>query len=328
MRNTGPARFFVPLGLVLIIFGVVLFVFRSDNYLEATGMVTAVTEDGIPADGEDQMYNNDITYTVDGKQYQTTFSLHKAHQVGDSITVYYDPENPQTTTNAKTGPLLAIIVIALGGASLAGGIWMTVKAFKKSKALGAIKDFPNELFTGIKTAPGVTEYYFRFDGHSFKPGYIVEDAARHVLFEGTMVKQAVVGARRYEFHNHVSGNVTPHEIGHTVTQSYNNEVFSAKSWFKFDGKNIWDLLHDKGIRLVTDVHSNFPYMMYNAALNGKAFAHIECCSQYVHEDDEAQHAVKVPTGNRFYRFWTDSNDFDLLFLTIFAISETEQLIVE
>ena len=30
-RNTGPARFFIPVGIVLIIFGAILFGFKTDK---------------------------------------------------------------------------------------------------------------------------------------------------------------------------------------------------------------------------------------------------------------------------------------------------------
>ena len=60
----------------------------------------------------------------------------------------------------------------------------------------------------------------------------------------------------------------------------------------------------------------------------KAQPTMERLSVYVHEDDEAQHKLKVPAGNMYYRFWTASDDLESLFLTIFAISECEQTVVE
>ena len=38
--------------------------------------------------------------------------------------------------------------------------------------------------------------------------------------------------------------------------------------------------------------------------------------------------MNIPVGRYYYRVWTNSNDFETLFLTIFAISETEQAVVE
>lgn len=44
MRNTGPARFLIPLGIVLIIFGIILLGMKTDNYVERVGKVTNVEE--------------------------------------------------------------------------------------------------------------------------------------------------------------------------------------------------------------------------------------------------------------------------------------------
>lgn len=331
MRNTGPARFFVPAGVILIVFGIILMTMSSGNYVETTAKVTSVTE-VVRIDTEDQQeYKIEFQYDVDGKTYDGSFQLEKKYQVGDEMTIYYDSANPEKVTNTKNGNLIGVIMIAVGAVAIAGGVFITIKAFRKSKALDeAIPGGKPDAaaFEGFKTAEGVTEYYFKFDGHSLKPGYLIEDADRNLLFEGKMTKQALVGARTYEFHNHVTGSVAQHQVGHTVTQSFNDELFSRKSWFKFDGQNIWDLLHEKGIRLTTDLHSKLPYLVYNVSKNGAPFAIIETSSMYVHEDEEAEHKLVIPTGNLYYRAWTNSTDLETLFLTIFAISETEQTVVE
>ncbi|MBQ2110948.1 MAG: hypothetical protein II191_04295 [Clostridia bacterium] len=44
MRNTGPSRFLIPVGLILIIFGIILLGMKTDNYVETVGKVTNVEE--------------------------------------------------------------------------------------------------------------------------------------------------------------------------------------------------------------------------------------------------------------------------------------------
>ncbi|MBP5489504.1 MAG: hypothetical protein J6Y10_02765 [Lachnospiraceae bacterium] len=73
-----------------------------------------------------------------------------------------------------------------------------------------------------------------------------------------MTKQALIGARTYEFRNNRNGKTETHEVGHVMT---------------------------------TDMHSKFPYMVYNVAKNGSAFARVETCGVSVHEDEEAQHNI-------------------------------------
>lgn len=329
MRNTGPARFFLPVGIILIVVGIVLFAFNAGgDYIETKGKVTAV--ETITDSENGTQYDISFTYTVDGKTYNNRFTLGKSYSVGDDISVFYNSGDPEKISNSKGMGVIPYILIGAGALALAFGIFKTVKSFQKSKELDqSAGSFPTAAFDGIKTADGVTEYYFRFDGHSLKPGYILEDAERRPLYEGKMLKQALVGTRPYEFHNHVSGSVKEHAVGHVMTQTYNDEFFSAKSWFKFDGTNIWDLLHEKGIRISTSLASKFPYTVYDVAKNGSPFAHIESTSMYVHEDEEAEHKVKIPVGRMYYRVWTSAEDLDLLFLTVFAISEAaEQAVVE
>ena len=330
MRNTGPARFFLPLGIFLIVFGVILIGMNTGEYVETTGKITAVT--ALPkVDDEAQSYDVDIQYTVDGKDYTTTFTLSGNYSEGADIKLFYDPADPTRTTNTKMGGILAPVMIGAGALALVFGIFKTVKSFQKSKELdGGLpgQAFPSEAFASFKGAEDVKEYYCKFDGKSLKPGYILEDADRTVLFEGKMTKQALIGAREFEFDNHVTGSVKTHAVGHTMTQTYNDEFFSAKSWFKFDGKNIWDALHERGIRLSTNLMSKFPNLAYDVLKDGVPFAIIETSGKYVHEDEAAEHKVNIPVGRYFYRIWTNSEDLDLLFLTVFAISETEQAVVE
>ncbi|MBQ3791828.1 MAG: DUF3592 domain-containing protein [Clostridia bacterium] len=330
MRNTGPARFLVPLGIILIVAGIIMLGINTDNYLETTGTIGSVTECARIED-EPQQYDLVIVYTVDGKDYTTTFSgLSGSYKVGDAIQVFYDPANPAKTTNNKMGGFLPIIMIVVGAAALVFGVYTAVRAFRKSKALDeAVPGGVDSIsFDGFKTSPGVREYYCRFDGQMLKPGYILEDENRMVLFEGKMTKQALVGARTFEFRNQTTGEVKEHQVGHTVTSTIDDSVFSASSSFKLDGVNVWDHLHSLGIRIRTSLTSKFPNLVYNVSKDGKAFAILETSGQYVHEDEASQHSVNIPVGRYYYRIWTDSSDFETLFTTVFAISETEQAVVE
>ncbi|WP_028505301.1 DUF3592 domain-containing protein [Ruminococcus sp. FC2018] len=332
MRNTGPARMMVPLGLILIIFSVVLFSFNTDKYAETTGTITSAVQSDAGQEDE-KGYDVKFTFTVDGKQYEDEFTnLSGSFAAGDAVKVFYDPADPSKTASSRMNKLIPVAIAGAGVLALAGGIALTVRAFRKSKELdktAPAADVQTQAqLDALKTADGVNEYYFRFDGHSLKPGYIVEDADRNILYEGKMLKNSLVGARIYEFTDHRTGLSEQHEVGHVTTSSLNDEMFSVKSSFRFDGEKVWDRLHGQGIRLSTNMHSRFPYFIYDVTKDGKALARIESCSVYIHEDDEVKHKVKIPTGNMYYRFWTASDDLSSLFLLIFAISECEQTVVE
>ena len=327
MRNSGPARALLPVGIILVIFGLIMVLMDTGGYEPAVARITSV----VPS--SDNGYDVGFTYTVNGKTYESSFDdISGEFEVGGTMDIYYDPEEPGNVSNSRGGKLGGLAIIFAGVLVGAYGIRRSAKAFRKSKELSETAPgggiIPEADFAGYKERPGVTEYYFRFDGNSLKPGYIIEDGMRNVIFEGKMTKNALIGERTFEFTDHASGSVTSHEVGHTVTETFNNEFFSVSSWFKFDGKNIWDVLHERGLRMVTDLRSMFPSFVYDVSLEGRPFAHIETCSIYVHEEDELSHKIVIPAGKMYYRFWTGSSDFELLFLTIFAISETEQTIVE
>ena len=333
-RATGNLRFFLFLGVILMVMGVLMFIFSPDKYAETTGTVTKVEEyEDTDAEGDIETYYREyFTYKVDGKEYENSFeALSKAPAVGSTVKVFYDPADPESISNTKNSRLIGAIMFVVGLAAAGFGIFSGVKNLKKLKAMDEQIREANAGEKPVVVVPAkeqMTEYYVLFDGNTFKPGYIVEDRNRSVVFTGEMTKNAAVGPRLFTFTDHVMGRTTEHQVGHTVTQQFNNEFFSMSSYFKFDGQNIWDLLHDKGIRIETDMHSIFPRLRYTVSLYGKFFALIESSSKYVHEEDEAEHKIAIPTGRYFFRCWTNEDNMDLLFLTVFAISESEQAIVE
>ena len=55
MRNSGPARVLVPIGIILIVFGIIMFLFRpAGELVETAGTVTSVTEATADGDGKEQ----------------------------------------------------------------------------------------------------------------------------------------------------------------------------------------------------------------------------------------------------------------------------------
>ena len=132
VKNSGPARFFVPLGIILIVFGIILLGFNTDNFAETSGKITSVTECPFEED-EGRKYDVGVKYTAEGKEYETVFSsLAGDFNIGDDFNVYYDPDNPATATNSKTGGFIAPIMIVAGAAAMIFGVFKTVIAFKKN----------------------------------------------------------------------------------------------------------------------------------------------------------------------------------------------------
>lgn len=333
MKATGKMRFFIPLGIILLVMGILMLSMTPKEYGEAVGTVTNVNEyTGTDSDGHNEtLYEAEFTYTVDGKEYQNSFSDYpEPPEVGTEIPVYYNPDNPESVSNSKHTGVISIAMIAAGAAAIALSVLSGVKSFRKQREL----DEQIRVVSGgepeiqVPDRSELEEYYVLHDGNTFKPGYIVEDRTRNAVFEAPMTKNAAVGNRIFTFRDVRLGSAQEHKVGLTVTTGYSNEFFSTNSWFKFDDENIWDVLHDRGIRIQTDLRSKFPKAVYTVSRNGRFFAIIETSSRYVHEEDEAEHKVKVPTGKYYFRCWTNEADMALLFLTVFAISETEMAVVE
>ena len=333
MKATGKMRFFIPVGILLIVMGILMLSMTPKEYGETTGVITAVNEyTGTDADNHAvTLYEAEFTYSVDGKEYQNSFPDYpEPPEIGAEIPVYYNPDNPESVSNSKNTGVISIAMIAAGVAAIALSILSGVKAFRKNREL----DEQIRVISGsepeirVPDRAELEEYYVLHDGSALKPGYIVEDRTRNAVFEAPMTKNSALGNRIFTFRDCRLGSTQEHEVGHTVTQSYSNEFFSMDSWFKFDGENIWDVLHDRGIRIETDLRSKFPKAVYTVSRNGRFFAIIETSSKYVHEEDEAEHKIKVPVGRYYFRCWTNEPDMALLFLTVFAISETDQAVVE
>lgn len=139
MRESGPARALIPIGLILIIFGVIMFVINKDNQdyikIESTVSLVKMVEDAyVDADGNnvEATYSIKVKYNVDDKEYEATLDNVSKYNVGDKITIYYNPKDPSQVTMTKS-LILPIIIIVAGIASLVGGIISAVKAIKRYK---------------------------------------------------------------------------------------------------------------------------------------------------------------------------------------------------
>lgn len=137
MRESSAARFLLPVGIILIIFGVVMLIIntKNQNYIKIEATVTDVREEqetNTDADGTTTIYNVTVNYTVDGKEYTGDLDNVSKQKVGDKIDIYYNPKDPNQITQTKS-LILPIVIIVAGIASLTGGIISAVNAVKCHK---------------------------------------------------------------------------------------------------------------------------------------------------------------------------------------------------
>ncbi len=161
-------------------------------------------------------------------------------------------------------------------------------------------------------------YFFRPEKKILKQGFYMEDENNNIVYEAKMIKQSLFSAMQFQFINHLSNKIEEHKVGHTVTteQSGIFEMFSTKSYFKYDGKNIWDYLHEIGIRIDSHLSNDKIGMTYNVTLEGKEMATISTASP--------NNGKMIITSAYCYNVTTSTSNIDLAFLVTFAIARTDQ----
>ena len=163
------------------------------------------------------------------------------------------------------------------------------------------------------------KYYFQPDKKFMKQGFMMFDENKETVYEAKVIKQTFFTATPFEFVNHITQKTEEHKVGHTVTteQSGMFEMFSTKSYFKFDGKKIWDYLHEEGIRIDSHLSGQKIGMVYNITLKGKEIATIATSA--------GNGSKSILTNGFCYEVTTDEENLDIVFLVTFALARTDQV---
>jgi hypothetical protein len=153
-----------------------------------------------------------------------------------------------------------------------------------------------------------------------KQAFFLEDENGNMVYEGKMTKFKFFGASPFEMVNHITNKTEEHKIGKTVTIEQSNGIdiidfLSKRSYFKYDGKKIWDYLHDLGIRIDSKLSGNKVGMTYNVSFEGKPLATIATSSPK---------GKSLITTDLYYDVTCEEKDLDLVFLVAFSIAKTEQ----
>ena len=142
LRESSTARFFIPLGIALIVFGIAMFIINTKNedYVKTEAVITRtqlVEPEHIDIDGNtvEATYKVYVKYTVDGKEYNEELGeLSGTFENNEKMTIYYNPDDPTQITQTKS-KIIPIIMVALGCASLIGGIVSGINSIKSYKKM-------------------------------------------------------------------------------------------------------------------------------------------------------------------------------------------------
>ena len=152
---------------------------------------------------------------------------------------------------------------------------------------------------------------------TIKEGFSLVDENDNIVYEGKMTKFSLFGASPYTFTNFITNKIEEHKIGKTVTMEENgvSGFFSTSSYFKFDGEKIWNYLHDKGIRIDSNLSSGKIGMTYDISFEGNTIATISTSTPK---------GKSFVTTDKYYDVTCDEANLDLVFLVAFSIAKTNQ----
>ncbi len=143
IRESALARFLIPAGIILIVFGVVFFGAskRNQHYKQTSAQVTSVTlEEAASTDVNgnrtEATYTLGIRYTVDGKEYENDLSGMSKREEGDRIAIYYDPDDPNMITQTKS-LIIPLVIIAAGIGAVVAGIVSGVNVIRRYNRMKA-----------------------------------------------------------------------------------------------------------------------------------------------------------------------------------------------
>lgn len=163
-------------------------------------------------------------------------------------------------------------------------------------------------------------YFFQPDKKMLKQGFYLTDENKKVVYEAICLKNPLLGAAEFEFVNHIKNARRTYKVGKTMTMSYNDnqsvfDTLSIKSWFKLDDKNVWNYLHDEGVRINTAISGQRFGMKYEVSFRGQPMATIETASPS---------GKGMLTTGFFYNITTEEENLDLAFLLAFTFVKTSE----
>lgn len=285
---------------------------------KTTATILSIEKD-MESVSDDDSYIVTAGYTVDGKEYTRVLdSYSPSYKVGGEVEVRYDPNDPNRITS---GYGIGIYAMAVGAMILLLIVFLTVK---QKKSINQLKESQGEIQYLPSEKGEERELYFLTDLGTAKFGHRIEDKDRRVLYESRMTKFTLLSAYEFEFTDHEKNRTTRHLIGHTEETDWNSILIDNHQTFSLDGTDVWKHLRSMGVTIDARLGEAEGIMpAYDIRKDGELLAHAENTSQFVYEEDAAQHKVasKIPNP-MFFRVFTEEKNLDLLFVILMAIART------
>ena len=318
LKGPGLKIFAAVIAVIALAFGTYSTFIQSAGFEKTTATILSIEKD-TESVSDDDSYIVTAGYTVDGKEYTKVLdSYSPSYKVGGSVEVRYDPDDPNRLTS---GYGIGIYAMAVGAVILLLIVFLTVK---QKKSLSQLKESQGETRYLPSEKGEERELYFLTDLGTPKYGHRIEDKDRRVLYEARMAKFTLLSAYEFEFMDHEKNRTTRHLIGHTEETDWNSILIDNHQTFSLDGTDVWKHLRSMGVTIDARLGEAEGIMpSYDIRKDGELLAHAENTSQFVHEEDAAQHKVasKIP-NSMFFRVFTKEKNLDLLFVILMAIART------
>ena len=141
-RDYSFARFFVPVGVLLIVFSIIFFNIHvtRKNYPQTNAVVSGMElyeeayYDPNTETEHEATYRIFVKYTVNGTEYEEELGTLPEMKVGETVRIDYNPSDPRDISQ-PTSVIVPMAIFAAGFAALAAGIVSILKTHKKNKRL-------------------------------------------------------------------------------------------------------------------------------------------------------------------------------------------------
>ena len=330
IRKYKELTFFFGLlivGIIFTIVGVISLTTPKVEGVEVEAKIVDITkeEGATNADGYTEfIYTVYVDYTdKNGTEHKKIeYPIHEDDMVvGNTITIKYDPSNPDKIV--LDNPLfLNIIFIAVGIGAVVLSILKIVNTIKTKDINEFNKvDMSNVDTSKIENVKNNTEeqkeYYFHFTGTG-NQSYVLETTDRKPVYEAICDKMGIVSNYKFTFKNHLTGKEEEHSVSHVVSQSFDSFVTSSK--FKIDNVNVWDILGKEGYSL--EPHLNGFKSYFDISKYGVKVAKIELAGTKAYKENASKLFGDVPIKGMF-KVYAKESDIDMVFLSAFILSKVD-----
>ena len=324
-NGKGMTIIFMLAGIVMVVLGVYFGFVQGKDYVKTTAVITRIVEEEDPSAENGIAQRPIVTYTAGGKEYTEKLdSWDPSYETGKEIKVKYDPADPSKVLEDSLG--FTVYLLAVGAILIIIPIFYLIKNKKQMEELESRMETQQSLFEASRPTGKEKKLYFLTDLGTAKGTAHIEDENRQVVYEAACTKFSLVADSEYDFIDHRSGSHKTHLIGKTVTSSSDAFwVLDNHSIFSIDGKDIWKVLHENGIRIETGMEKL--KWNYNIFRGDVLIAEAVNTNKLVHEEDaEAKGALAAVPFPGFFRIRAFDENLDAIFLVLFAIGRTDMMI--